>query len=167
MYSSRCVTARVRIFSWVARLAVMLAGRTAERERLGTVSSGADDDIRQATALARSMVARWGMSKAIGPVDLRDSESAWAPLVELGWRHAFSDSARLYADIAGVYKNGGSISGHIYNATLGFEFFPFRHVGFGVEYGAQRIRIDADKRDFDGKLNINLSGPSVFLKARY
>lgn len=100
-------------------------------------------------------------------VYLSDSESAWAPLVELGWRHAFSDSARLYADIAGVYKNGGSISGHIYNATLGFEFFPFRHVGFGVEYGAQRIRIDADRRDFNGELNINLSGPSVFLKARY
>jgi cell division protease FtsH len=57
-----------------ARLAVMLGGRTAERELLETVSSGADDDIRQATALARAMVARWGMSPEIGPVDLRDSE---------------------------------------------------------------------------------------------
>jgi cell division protease FtsH len=57
-----------------ARLAVTLGGRTAERELLGTVSSGADDDIRQATALARAMVARWGMSPEIGPVDLRDSE---------------------------------------------------------------------------------------------
>ena len=56
------------------RLAVMLGGRAAEREMLGIVSSGADDDIRQATALARSMVARWGMSKEIGPVDLRESE---------------------------------------------------------------------------------------------
>jgi cell division protease FtsH len=56
------------------RLAVVLAGRTAERVLLGSVSSGADDDIRQATALARAMVARWGMSKDVGPVDLRDSE---------------------------------------------------------------------------------------------
>jgi cell division protease FtsH len=56
------------------RLAVMLAGRTAEQELLGSVSSGADDDIRQATSLARAMVARWGMSKEIGPVDLRESE---------------------------------------------------------------------------------------------
>jgi len=56
------------------RLAVTLAGRTAEQEVLGSVSSGADDDIRQATALARAMVARWGMSKEIGPVDLRESE---------------------------------------------------------------------------------------------
>jgi cell division protease FtsH len=56
------------------RLAVMLGGRNAEMELLGSLSSGADDDIRQATRLARSMVARWGMSEEIGPVDLREDE---------------------------------------------------------------------------------------------
>jgi cell division protease FtsH len=56
------------------RLAVMMGGRTAEKLILGTVSSGADDDIRQATALARAMVARWGMAEEVGPVDLRQSE---------------------------------------------------------------------------------------------
>ncbi len=56
------------------RLAVMLGGRTAEKKFLGNVSSGADDDIRQATQLARAMVARWGMSDEIGPFDLRQSE---------------------------------------------------------------------------------------------
>jgi cell division protease FtsH len=56
------------------RLAVILGGRAAEKELLETVSSGADDDIRQATSLARAMVARWGMSEDIGPVDLRESE---------------------------------------------------------------------------------------------
>ena len=56
------------------RLAVALAGRSAEKELLGTFSSGADNDISQATALARAMAARWGMTSEIGPVDLRDSE---------------------------------------------------------------------------------------------
>jgi cell division protease FtsH len=56
------------------RLAVMLGGRIAEKTLLGSISSGADDDIRQATALARAMVGRWGMSDEIGPVDLRESE---------------------------------------------------------------------------------------------
>jgi cell division protease FtsH len=56
------------------RLAVMLGGRVAEKMLLGTVSSGADEDIRQVTALARAMVSRWGMSEDIGPVDLRESE---------------------------------------------------------------------------------------------
>ena len=56
------------------QLTILLAGRAAEKILLGTVSSGADDDIRRATALARSMVARWGMDPDIGPVDLRESE---------------------------------------------------------------------------------------------
>ena len=56
------------------QLTTLLAGRAAEKLLLGSVSSGADDDIRRATALARSMVARWGMDPGIGPVDLRESE---------------------------------------------------------------------------------------------
>jgi len=56
------------------RLVVILGGRSAEKELLETMSSGAEDDIHQATTLARAMVARWGMSEEIGPVDLRESE---------------------------------------------------------------------------------------------
>jgi cell division protease FtsH len=56
------------------RLVVMLGGRAAEKALLDSVSSGADDDIRQATSLARAMVGRWGMSEDIGPMDMRDSE---------------------------------------------------------------------------------------------
>jgi len=56
------------------QLVTLLAGRAAEKLLLGSVSSGADDDIRRATVLARSMVARWGMDPEIGPVDLRESE---------------------------------------------------------------------------------------------
>jgi len=56
------------------RLAIIMGGRSAEKELLGTVSSGADDDIHQATILARAMVSRWGMSEDVGPIDLRESE---------------------------------------------------------------------------------------------
>ncbi|NNU79864.1 ATP-dependent zinc metalloprotease FtsH [Halovulum dunhuangense] len=57
------------------QLAVLLAGRAAERLLLGSASSGADDDIRRATELARSMIARWGMSETLGPIDLREEEN--------------------------------------------------------------------------------------------
>ncbi len=56
------------------RLAVILGGRIAEKTFLGSFSSGADEDIKEATKLARAMVARWGMSEEIGPIDLRQSE---------------------------------------------------------------------------------------------
>ncbi len=81
------------------RLAVMLGGRAAEKLLLGTVSSGADDDIRQATNLARAMVARWGMSEAIGPVDLRESEAHPFLGREIAQpRHFSENSARAVDD---------------------------------------------------------------------
>jgi cell division protease FtsH len=56
------------------RLAVLLGGRCAERVVYGNVSSGAADDLKQATQLARRMVAQWGMSKALGPVSFSIGE---------------------------------------------------------------------------------------------
>ena len=58
----------------VAQLVTALGGRGAEKVFLDGVSSGADDDIKRATQLARAMIARWGMSDEIGPVDLRASD---------------------------------------------------------------------------------------------
>ncbi len=57
------------------RITILMGGRTAERLLLGSRSSGADDDIHQATQLARAMVGRWGMSDEVGPVDVRESDS--------------------------------------------------------------------------------------------
>ena len=45
----------------VARLSVMLGGRTAEEIALGDVTTGAENDLIEATRLARHMVTRWGM----------------------------------------------------------------------------------------------------------
>ena len=45
----------------MARLAVMLGGRTAEEIAIGDITSGAENDLIEATSLARRMVVRWGM----------------------------------------------------------------------------------------------------------
>jgi cell division protease FtsH len=82
------------------RLAVMLGGRSAELELLGNVSSGADDDIAQATALARAMVSRWGMSRDIGPVDLRDSEEHPFLGREIAQPRRFSENSAQAVDEA-------------------------------------------------------------------
>jgi cell division protease FtsH len=54
-----------------ARLAVMLGGRCAEKLFLGDASSGAANDLEQATRLAKMMVTQWGMSDVVGPVHFK------------------------------------------------------------------------------------------------
>ncbi len=50
------------------RIAVMLGGRAAEKVILGTISTGASDDINRATDMARRMVTEFGMSEKLGSV---------------------------------------------------------------------------------------------------
>jgi cell division protease FtsH len=45
----------------LARLAVMIGGRTAEELAIGDITTGAEKDLVEATRLARRMVTRWGM----------------------------------------------------------------------------------------------------------
>jgi cell division protease FtsH len=56
------------------RIQIALGGRVAEEVVYGSVSAGAESDIRQLTQLARSMVGRWGMSAAIGPIAVLPDE---------------------------------------------------------------------------------------------
>jgi cell division protease FtsH len=51
-----------------ARLFVLLGGYAAEQQALGDVSTGAENDLKEATRLASKMVAHYGMSEALGPV---------------------------------------------------------------------------------------------------
>src|SRR4051812_2983551 len=51
-----------------ARLAMLLAGRSAEKMQFEQFSAGAESDLQEATRLARRMVTHWGMSERLGPV---------------------------------------------------------------------------------------------------
>jgi len=49
-------------------ISVLLGGRVAEKLSLDDISTGASNDIERATALARSMVVKYGMSDTLGPM---------------------------------------------------------------------------------------------------
>lgn len=60
-----------------ARIVGMLGGRSAEELVYGTRTTGAENDIEQATNLAVSMVTRWGMSEELGTVQLAPRENPY------------------------------------------------------------------------------------------
>jgi cell division protease FtsH len=57
----------------MARLAVMLGGRVSEQIALNDITTGAENDLIEATKLARRMVTRWGMG-SLGPVAFQADE---------------------------------------------------------------------------------------------
>ena len=65
----------------LAKIKVALGGRAAEEIVFGEISTGAESDIEQLTALARQMVGRWGMTDVLGPVSLipRDGVGPFLP----------------------------------------------------------------------------------------
>ncbi|MFO8142660.1 MAG: ATP-dependent zinc metalloprotease FtsH [Marinobacter sp.] len=56
------------------RIKVMLGGRCAEKLIYGEVSTGAQNDLKEATTLVRRMIGQWGMSDKIGPLGLSIGE---------------------------------------------------------------------------------------------
>ena len=59
-----------------ARLAVMMGGRVAEEIVFGQFTTGAGNDIKQASNLARRMVTEFGMSDVIGPISYASDEES-------------------------------------------------------------------------------------------
>ena len=57
-----------------AELAVLLGGYTSEQLVLKDISTGASDDLKRASDLARRLVSKWGMSAKLGPVVFGDTE---------------------------------------------------------------------------------------------
>jgi len=62
---------------WVTdRIAMALGGRLAEEVVFGQLTTGAADDFKKATQLARSMVTEWGMSTSLGPLSYVEKEES-------------------------------------------------------------------------------------------
>jgi cell division protease FtsH len=59
----------------IGKIKVALGGRVAEETVYGTITTGAESDIEQVTAIARRMVGRWGMNEAIGFVTVIPAET--------------------------------------------------------------------------------------------
>ena len=92
---------------------------------------------------------------------------AVAPLLTLGWRHAFSEDFRAYADFSGVRKPSGTLTGHLLNGTLGLEYYPWHNLGLALEYSANNLDLKADRSSWEGRARIHFYGPAAYVRARF
>ena len=65
----------------IDRIKGMLGGRSAEEVAFGEISTGAENDLEHATALARQMVCMYGMSDRVGLVHVANRQDAYMPTI--------------------------------------------------------------------------------------
>ena len=84
------------------RIIVMLGGRVAEAIMLDDISTGASNDIQRATALARDMVVKYGMSERMGTVSYDDGGEVF---LGRDYGHSKQYSERTASEIDEEIKN--------------------------------------------------------------
>ncbi|MBI4667291.1 MAG: ATP-dependent metallopeptidase FtsH/Yme1/Tma family protein [Nitrospinae bacterium] len=81
-----------------SRLAILMGGRAAEETVLDQFTTGASNDIEQATNLARKMVCEWGMSEKLGPVAFGQREEQIFLGREIAQHRDFSEHTAIEID---------------------------------------------------------------------
>ncbi|HZA34146.1 MAG TPA: cell division protein FtsH, partial [Vicinamibacterales bacterium] len=80
------------------QLAILLGGRIAEDITLGSITTGAGNDLERATELARRMVCEWGMSDALGPLTFGKKEEQIFLGREIAQRSDYSADTAIRID---------------------------------------------------------------------
>jgi len=80
------------------QIAILLGGRIAEEITLGSITTGAGNDLERATDLARKMVCEWGMSDAMGPLTFGKKEEQIFLGREIAQHQDYSEDTALRID---------------------------------------------------------------------
>ncbi len=81
------------------KMAAMMGGRAAEELFIGEISTGASNDLKQATDIARLMVRDYGMSGELGPVALGDQGSAFLQSAAVPEMRSYSEQTARLVDV--------------------------------------------------------------------
>jgi cell division protease FtsH len=102
------------------RLAILMGGRAADLAIYGQESSGAGQDIKMATDLARKMVAQWGMS-ILGPINMDNREDMVFLGRELSTQREMSEhtSQRVDREIKRMIMCAHDLAGQVIRDNLG------------------------------------------------
>ena len=80
------------------QLAILLGGRIAEEITIGSITTGAGNDLERVTELARRMVCEWGMSETLGPLTFGKKEEQIFLGREISQHQDYSEDTALHID---------------------------------------------------------------------
>jgi cell division protease FtsH len=80
------------------QIAILLGGRIAEEITIGSITTGAGNDLERATDLARRMVCEWGMSGSMGPLTFGKKEEQIFLGREIAQHQDYSEDTALKID---------------------------------------------------------------------
>ncbi len=91
----------------VSEIMVAMGGRAAEEVVFGERTTGASDDLRKATRIARNMVTQWGMSDTMGPICLEEGEERSFLGRDMHMERAYGEKTALKVDqeVSSILKN--------------------------------------------------------------
>jgi cell division protease FtsH len=81
-----------------AQLVTALGGRAAEEVAIGHITTGAENDLQRVTAIARQMVAKWGMSERLGTISFSEREDPFAGTSLASGSHEYSEKTAAIID---------------------------------------------------------------------
>src|SRR5262249_36096875 len=81
-----------------SRIAVCMGGRIAEDMVFSEISTGAQNDIEQATEMARKMFGEWAMSDTLGPLTYGKKEEQIFVATEFNRHQDYSEATALKID---------------------------------------------------------------------
>src|SRR6266702_1033943 len=81
-----------------SQLVTALGGRAAEEVAIGRITTGAENDLQRVTAIARQMVARWGMSERLGTISYSEREDPFAGTVLATGSREYSEQTAIIID---------------------------------------------------------------------
>ena len=158
-----------------AKLAMMFGGRVAEEIIFGkeNVTSGASNDILQATQKARAMVVEWGMSDILGPLKYSENEEDVFLGRSVTQRTSMSDETAKLIDkeIRKLIDNAENHAKkvlkknikHLHNlakALLEFETMSGDEVRELIKKGKFKTKNTSSKSDINKKTSLPTSGGS-------
>jgi cell division protease FtsH len=145
------------------RIAITMGGRAAEQIEFSQFTTGAGNDLQQATNIARKMVCEWGMSEVIGPVSFGDDDSE----VFLG--RDYNRQSRPYSEqtavsidheiqriLKGQYelavqllRDNKAMLDSLSEALLEYEALDAREVDMVLEGRLDELRAERRRREVD------------------